>query len=55
MLKKGKKFDKTQVKPTIRMKLEIALLKLNETQQFEQILFWGKIEGELAMSNKPNV
>lgn len=28
-----------------RMKLEIALLKLNETQKFEQILFWGKIEG----------
>ena len=27
------------------MKLEIALLKLNETQNFEQILFWGKIEG----------
>lgn len=28
-----------------KMKLEIALLKLNETQKFEQILFWGKIEG----------
>lgn len=28
-----------------RMKLEIALLKLNETQKFEQILFWGRIEG----------
>jgi len=28
-----------------RMKLEIALLKLNETQQYEQMLFWGKIEG----------
>jgi len=27
------------------MKLELSLLKLNETQQFEQILFWGKIEG----------
>ncbi len=24
-----------------RMKLEISLLKLNETQQFEQILLWG--------------
>jgi len=28
-----------------RMKLELSLLKLNETQQFEQILFWGRIEG----------
>lgn len=28
-----------------RMKLEIALLRLNETEKFEQILFWGKIEG----------
>lgn len=28
-----------------RMKLELSLLKLNETQNFEQILFWGKIEG----------
>lgn len=28
-----------------RMKLEIALLRLNETEKFEQILFWGRIEG----------
>ena len=52
MLKKGKNLDKTQIKHDIRMKLEIALLKLNETQQFEQILLWGKIEGELAIANK---
>jgi len=28
-----------------RMKLEIALLQINESQKHEQILFWGKIEG----------
>eukprot|EP01017_Pseudomicrothorax_dubius_P042130 TRINITY_DN6833_c0_g1_i1.p1 TRINITY_DN6833_c0_g1~~TRINITY_DN6833_c0_g1_i1.p1 ORF type:complete len:278 (+),score=92.85 TRINITY_DN6833_c0_g1_i1:173-1006(+) len=27
------------------MKLELAILKLNESQQFDQIVFWGKIEG----------
>ena len=41
----------TQLRCVIRMKLEIALLKLNETQQFEQILFWGKIEGEFEAVN----
>lgn len=28
-----------------RMKLELAILKLNETEEFDQIVFWGKIEG----------
>jgi len=28
-----------------RMKLELALLQVNESQQHEQILFWGKLEG----------
>jgi|ETNmetMinimDraft_30_1059905.scaffolds.fasta_scaffold66724_1 radial spoke head protein 9 len=27
------------------MKLELALLKLTETSSFDQIVFWGKIEG----------
>ena len=27
------------------MKLELALMKLTETTDFDQILFWGKIEG----------
>jgi len=28
-----------------RMKLELAILKLNETEEFDQIVFWGKVEG----------
>lgn len=28
-----------------RMKLELALMKLTEATNFDQILFWGKIEG----------
>lgn len=28
-----------------RMKLELALLKITETQKFDQVLFWGKVEG----------
>jgi radial spoke head protein 9 len=31
------------------MKLEISLLKLNEAQSFEHIVFWGKIEGSLPL------
>ena len=27
------------------MNLEIALMKLNETEKADEILFWGKIEG----------
>jgi hypothetical protein len=27
------------------MKLELGLLKLNEAEKFDQILFWGKIDG----------
>lgn len=30
---------------SIRVKVELGLLKLNEGNNFEQILFWGKIEG----------
>ena len=29
-----------------RLKLEIALQQINESQQHEQILFWGRIEGK---------
>jgi hypothetical protein len=29
----------------LRMKLELSLLKINENNDFEQILLWGKIEG----------
>jgi len=28
-----------------RMKLELSLLKISETEKFDQVLFWGKIEG----------
>lgn len=28
-----------------RMKLEISLLKISETEKFDQILFWGKVQG----------
>lgn len=27
------------------MKLELSLLKMSEKEKFDQILFWGKIEG----------
>ena len=30
-----------------RLKLEIILFKLSQNNQFDQILFWGKIEGKL--------
>lgn len=28
-----------------RLKLELAFLRLQESEKFDQILFWGKIEG----------
>lgn len=27
------------------MKLELGLMKINENERFDQVLFWGKIEG----------
>ena len=36
--------NNASIKP-LRMKLELALLKLTETPNIDQILFWGKIEG----------
>ena len=27
------------------MKLELSILKINETENFDQVLFWGKIQG----------
>jgi len=27
------------------LKLELSLLKLSETEKFDSVLFWGKIEG----------
>ena len=27
------------------MKLELSLIKINEKEKYDQILFWGKIEG----------
>ncbi|EGR29932.1 radial spoke head protein, putative [Ichthyophthirius multifiliis] len=31
-----------------RMKLELSILKINENENFDQILFWGKIQGVKA-------
>ncbi|CAD8082384.1 unnamed protein product [Paramecium primaurelia] len=31
-----------------KIKLEIALIKLSQTQTFDQLLFWGRIEGTVA-------
>ena len=28
-----------------RIKLELGLWKINENERFDQVLFWGKIEG----------
>ncbi len=50
MLKKGTNHLNPHSKLP-RMKLEISLLKLNETQQFEQILLWGRIEGKKKLIN----
>ena len=27
------------------MKLELALMKINEAERFDEVMFWGKIEG----------
>ncbi len=41
--KKKKKIITNIKKKTHRMKLELSILKINENENFDQILFWGKI------------